>query len=77
MYSAFFIFKVHFYTERVANGWHTIYPDMPSSLKILIFQLSYFSFQISLLYSIMVLSEEKNPAFAIFSIIFFHFSLSS
>ena len=35
---------------------------------------SYLSFQISLLYSAMVLSEEKNPAFAILtSIIFLHF----
>ena len=35
------------------------------------------NFQISLLYSLMVLSEEKKPALAILtSIIFFHFSLS-
>ena len=34
----------------------------------------YFNFQISLLYSAMVLSDEKKPAFAIFtSIILFHF----
>ena len=38
---------------------------------------SQLSFQISLLYSLIVLSEEKKPAFAMFiSIIFFHFSLS-
>lgn len=35
---------------------------------------SYFNFQISLLYSAIVLSEEKNPAFAILTnIIFLHF----
>lgn len=34
----------------------------------------YFNFQISLLYSAIVLSDEKYPAFAMFtSIIFFHF----
>ena len=38
----------------------------------------YFNFQISLLYSAMVLSEEKKPALAMFTnIIFFHFCRSS
>lgn len=38
----------------------------------------YFNFQISLLYSAIVLSEEKNPAFAMFTnIIFLHFFWSS
>ena len=38
---------------------------------------TYFNFQISLLYSAIVLSDEKNPAFAIFtSIIFFHLASS-
>ena len=36
--------------------------------------VTYFNFQMSLLYSAMVLSEEKKPALAMFtSIIFFHF----
>ena len=36
--------------------------------------VTYFNFQMSLLYSAMVLSEEKKPALAMFTnIIFFHF----
>lgn len=84
-----FVFRLHCRLSRFGKheltvnaesrkGQTGLKPFSPSCYFI-VFLLccSYLSFQMSLLYSSIVLSDEKNPAFAMFtSIIFFHFASS-
>ena len=65
------------YCHQYSTLSHTRFPFPPFTPIFPACRVSYtlFSFQISLLYSSIVLSDEKNPDFAIFtSIIRFHFA---
>lgn len=61
------------FKEKIAKKMRKKSPGLSREILIKVYSFTYFSFQISSLYWAMVRSDEKNPAWAIFTSAFlFH-----